>query len=97
MPKIDPRVDAYIDEAADFARPILKEIRAGVHEACPACEETMKWHVRILESRARRRRQQPHARFRHLTSVADLQPEPQVRIRRVDHRGEAPRDAGQAR
>ncbi len=39
----DPRVDAYIAKAADFAKPILKEIRARVHEACPTCEETMKW------------------------------------------------------
>jgi hypothetical protein len=43
MPKTDPRVDEYIAKAADFARPILREIRARVHEACPACEETMKW------------------------------------------------------
>jgi hypothetical protein len=42
MPKTDPRVDAYIDNAADFARPILVEIRARVHAACPDCEETMK-------------------------------------------------------
>ncbi len=39
----DPRVDAYIEKAADFAKPILKEIRSRVHEDCPACEETMKW------------------------------------------------------
>jgi uncharacterized protein YdeI (YjbR/CyaY-like superfamily) len=43
MPGTDPRVDAYIAKAPDFARPILKEIRARVHDACPACEETMKW------------------------------------------------------
>jgi uncharacterized protein YdeI (YjbR/CyaY-like superfamily) len=43
MPKTDPRVDAHINKAADFARPILREIRARVHEACPDCEETMKW------------------------------------------------------
>ena len=43
MPKTDPRVDAYIDKAADFARPILVEIRARVHAACPDCEETIKW------------------------------------------------------
>jgi len=43
MPKTDPRVDVYIDKAADFARPILVEIRARVHAACPECEETMKW------------------------------------------------------
>ena len=39
----DPRVDAYIEKAPDFAKPILKEIRARVHAACPTCEETMKW------------------------------------------------------
>jgi uncharacterized protein YdeI (YjbR/CyaY-like superfamily) len=39
----DPRVDAYIEEAADFAKPILREIRARVHAVCPTCEETMKW------------------------------------------------------
>jgi uncharacterized protein YdeI (YjbR/CyaY-like superfamily) len=43
MPTKDPRVDVYIDKAANLAKPILKEIRARVHEACPACEETMKW------------------------------------------------------
>ena len=39
----DPRVDTYIEKAPDFAKPILKEIRARVHAACPTCEETMKW------------------------------------------------------
>jgi len=43
MPATDPRVDAYIDHAADFAKPILKHIRATVHAACPGVEETMKW------------------------------------------------------
>ena len=43
MATTDPRVDAYIEKAADFAKPILKEIRTRVHEACPDCEETMKW------------------------------------------------------
>jgi uncharacterized protein YdeI (YjbR/CyaY-like superfamily) len=42
MPK-DPRVDAYIANAADFARPILTHFRAIVHEACPASVETFKW------------------------------------------------------
>ena len=45
MGKTDPRVDAYIAKAADFAKPILEEIRARVHAACPAVEETMKWSV----------------------------------------------------
>jgi uncharacterized protein YdeI (YjbR/CyaY-like superfamily) len=43
MGKRDPRVDAYIKEAEPFARPILEEIRATVHAACPEVEETIKW------------------------------------------------------
>jgi uncharacterized protein YdeI (YjbR/CyaY-like superfamily) len=37
------RVDAYIEKSADFAKPILARIRSVVHEACPECEETIKW------------------------------------------------------
>ncbi len=40
----DPRVDAYIAEAAEFARPILRHLRTLIHQACPAAEETIKWH-----------------------------------------------------
>ena len=43
MGKKDPRVDAYIAAAADFARPILKHVRALVHRGCPEVEETIKW------------------------------------------------------
>ena len=43
MPEIDPRVDAYIERSADFARPILTDIRKIVHKACPSVKETMKW------------------------------------------------------
>ena len=43
MPKTDKRVDAYIADAADFAKPILQHLRAVVHEGCPDCEETLKW------------------------------------------------------
>ena len=43
MGKRDPRVDAYIREAAPFARPILQEIRETVHAACPDVAEAMKW------------------------------------------------------
>jgi uncharacterized protein YdeI (YjbR/CyaY-like superfamily) len=39
----DKRVDAYIDKSAEFARPILRELRDIVHEACPEAEETIKW------------------------------------------------------
>jgi uncharacterized protein YdeI (YjbR/CyaY-like superfamily) len=41
--KTDPRIDAYIERQADFARPILTHLRAVLHEACPDCEETLKW------------------------------------------------------
>jgi uncharacterized protein YdeI (YjbR/CyaY-like superfamily) len=43
VPTRDKRIDAYIDDAEDFAKPILTRIRAIVHEACPDCEETLKW------------------------------------------------------
>ncbi|HSD17840.1 MAG TPA: YdeI/OmpD-associated family protein [Thermomonas sp.] len=39
----DPRIDAYIEHAAPFARPILAHARALVHRACPQVEETIKW------------------------------------------------------
>ena len=41
----DPRVTAYIANAAPFARPILTHLRAVVHEACPDAEETLKWSM----------------------------------------------------
>lgn len=43
MPVTDPRVDAYIEKSQDFAKPILKHLRAIVYKACPGAEETMKW------------------------------------------------------
>ena len=43
MGKKDKRIDAYIAKSAEFAKPILKHIRALVHEANPNIEETMKW------------------------------------------------------
>jgi uncharacterized protein YdeI (YjbR/CyaY-like superfamily) len=42
MPR-DPRVDAYIEAQADFARPILTHLRELVHAACPDCDEAIKW------------------------------------------------------
>src|SRR5687768_12452165 len=41
----DPRIDAYIEKSADFAKPILEHIRSVVHETCPDAEETMKWSM----------------------------------------------------
>ena len=45
----DPRVDAYIAESADFAKPILAHVRSLVHEACPDAQETIKWSVPHFE------------------------------------------------
>ena len=39
----DPRIDAYIAKSADFARPILKQLRKIVHAACPEVEERVRW------------------------------------------------------
>jgi len=39
----DPRVDAYIGKARPFARPILKQLRKGIHAGCPDVVETIKW------------------------------------------------------
>lgn len=43
MAEKDPRVDAYIDNAADFAKPILTHLRKLVHAACPDATENIKW------------------------------------------------------
>ena len=45
MGRRDPRVDAYIARAGDFAKPILTRLRDAVHSSCPDVEETMKWSV----------------------------------------------------
>lgn len=45
MPKKDPRIDAYIARAGDFARPILARIRKLVHAVRPDVEETIKWNA----------------------------------------------------
>lgn len=39
----DPRFDAYIENAAPFAQPILRHLREVVHAACPEVVEEMKW------------------------------------------------------
>ena len=43
MPTPDPRIDAHIEAAAPFARPILEELRGRVHRACPGVEEGTRW------------------------------------------------------
>jgi len=43
MEQYDSRVDAYIEKAAPFAKPILTHLRKLVHETSPSLTETMKW------------------------------------------------------
>lgn len=43
MPSHDPRIDAYIERAAPFARDLLRHWRATVHAHCPDVVETIKW------------------------------------------------------
>jgi hypothetical protein len=43
MAKRDPRIDAYIENAAPFARPILRRLRTLVHRGCPEAVEGLKW------------------------------------------------------
>ncbi len=47
----DPRVDAYIAKAAEFARPILRHLREVVHDASPEITETIKWGAPHFEYR----------------------------------------------
>ncbi len=49
MAKKDPRVDAYIERAMPFARPILKHLRKIAHTGCPDVEETIKWKSPFFE------------------------------------------------
>jgi len=43
MGRMDPRIEAYIAQSADFAKPILNHLRQLVHNGCPEAEEGMKW------------------------------------------------------
>ena len=43
MAKTDKRIDHYIHESADFAKPILEHLRYLIHQNCQTVEETMKW------------------------------------------------------
>src|ERR1041385_5200657 len=49
MGKKDSRVDAYIENAQPFARPILKHLRKLVHTSCPDVEETIKWRMSFFD------------------------------------------------
>jgi uncharacterized protein YdeI (YjbR/CyaY-like superfamily) len=49
MEKYDPRIDAYIEKAADFAKPVLRHIRQLVHGAAPQITETVKWGMPFFD------------------------------------------------
>src|ERR1700677_4644465 len=49
MGKKDARVDAYIERAAEFARPILKHLRTTVHAVCPDVAEAIKWGMPFFD------------------------------------------------
>jgi len=43
MAKKDPRIDAYIKNSEEFAKPVLSHLRELVHKACPDVQEIVKW------------------------------------------------------
>jgi len=45
----DERIDAYIEKAAPFAKPILEHVRKLVHDASPLITETVKWGMPFFE------------------------------------------------
>lgn len=49
MKNTSPEVDAYIANAAPFAKPILERIRKAFHKASPDIVETIKWRVPHFE------------------------------------------------
>ena len=48
MEKKDPRVDAYIEQVADFAKPVLIHLREVIHATCPDVEEDWKWSFPVF-------------------------------------------------
>lgn len=49
MEQYDARVDIFIERSAAFAQPILKHIRALVHQASPLIMETIKWNAPFFD------------------------------------------------
>jgi uncharacterized protein YdeI (YjbR/CyaY-like superfamily) len=45
----DKRVDAYIEKALPFAKPILKKLRELIHKGNPEVEETIKWGMPFFD------------------------------------------------
>lgn len=46
MPTTDARVDAYIEKAPEFAKPLLRDWRAQVHKTCPEVVEAKRPETR---------------------------------------------------
>src|ERR1700743_1743604 len=49
MEQYNPRVDAYIEKAAPFAKPILEHVRRVMHEVSPLITESIKWGMPFFE------------------------------------------------
>nr|WP_295660121.1 DUF1801 domain-containing protein [Polymorphobacter sp.] len=49
----EPRVDAYIAAAPEFARPILERLRTLVHHAAPDLDEAIKWSMPMFLHRGK--------------------------------------------
>jgi len=49
MKRASVEIDRYIENAAPFAQPNLRKIRAAFHKAEPRIEETMKWRTPTFE------------------------------------------------
>ena len=45
MATLNPAVDAYIENAQEFAKPILTHLRKLIHQACPDVVEAIKWSL----------------------------------------------------
>jgi hypothetical protein len=48
---MDRRVDAYLETAPEYSRPVLKKLRAIVLATCPEAVETIKWRIPAYEYR----------------------------------------------
>ncbi len=49
MKNTDPRIDAYIENAPEFAQPIMTKVRKLFHRAYPDIGETIKWSSPTFE------------------------------------------------
>lgn len=49
MASSDPRFDRHLQDAPEFARPLLHELRARVHAICPDVVESVKWRMPAFE------------------------------------------------